>query len=114
MVIIIGILAAIAIPTYLSQKQNAYDADAQNVSHNAATAAMAFQARTGSYTGMTAAALQNEEQSLPGAVDEAPYNAPGMYTITVLAGGLDFRIDVKHSGGTATYRSSDTGTIELP
>jgi hypothetical protein len=63
---------------------------------------------------MTAAALQNEEQSLPGAVDEAPYNAPGMYTITVLAGGLDFRIDVKHSGGTATYRSSDTGTIELP
>ena len=36
-VIIIGILAAIAIPTFLSQRGNAQDADAQSAARNAAT-----------------------------------------------------------------------------
>lgn len=113
-VIIVGILAAIAIPTYLSQRQSAYDADARSMSHNAATAATSYFARNQTYVGMDETDLHNIEDSLPNptTVDfPAPY---GTYNVTVL-GSNDFRIDVRHSQGSTTFRSTDAGsTIPVP
>jgi type IV pilus assembly protein PilA len=53
-VIIIGILAAIAIPTFLSQRDNADDSAAQSDLRNMAAAAAAFAAdNDGKYTGIS-------------------------------------------------------------
>lgn len=52
-VIIIGILAAIAIPTFLSQRNNAYDAQTKSSIRNAVTNAESyFTSNNGSYIGM--------------------------------------------------------------
>jgi type IV pilus assembly protein PilA len=47
--IIIGILAAIAVPIYLSQKQKSYDAQAKEDIHNAATAEETYFAEAQTY-----------------------------------------------------------------
>lgn len=103
-----------AIPTYLSQRQNAFDADAKTLSNSAAVAAFSYRAKYDSYTGMDATELHDLEGSLPDPAD-ADFPAPyGTYDITVV-GPNDFRIDVKHSGGATTFRSTDSGTtLPLP
>lgn len=114
-VIIIGILASIAIPTYLNQRERAYNADAQTTSQNAATAAISYFAENQTYDGLNAAALDAIESSLPDSDNAPPYDNSGTYTVTVLGGGTDFQIDVRHAQGSKTYRSTDAGSIiELP
>ena len=115
-VIIIGILAAIAIPTYLNQREKAFDADSASMSHNAATAAFNYYIdNNGSFTGMDAVKLNAIEDSLPDTANVAPYNpSTGAYTVTPSPNGKDFQIDVKHSQGKKTYRSSNAGTSVLP
>jgi len=49
-VIIVGILAAIAIPTFLSQRQKAQDAAAQSDTRNAATAETLYYAENDTFT----------------------------------------------------------------
>jgi type IV pilus assembly protein PilA len=52
-IIIIGILAAIAIPVYLAQRERAFQAECLSDTRNAAAAAVTFGAETdGDYTGM--------------------------------------------------------------
>ena len=64
-ILIIGILAAIAIPAFLGQRQKAQDSAAKSMSRNAASAAAAFSTDAGgSYTGMTTASLVAIEPSL--------------------------------------------------
>ncbi|MEO7122129.1 MAG: prepilin-type N-terminal cleavage/methylation domain-containing protein [Lacisediminihabitans sp.] len=62
-IIIIGILAAIAIPVFLNQRQNAWDASVKSDLGNAAIAAASYStANNGSYAGtpaMTIALLQS-------------------------------------------------------
>ena len=53
-IIIIGILAAIAIPAFLNQRQSAWDAAVKSDLSNAAIAAASYAtANNGSYTGLT-------------------------------------------------------------
>jgi len=60
-VIIIGILAAIAIPTFLSQREKAWDGAAQSDLRNAAVAMESFAtSNDGSYDGADQAALELE------------------------------------------------------
>jgi type IV pilus assembly protein PilA len=64
-VLIIGILAAIAIPAFLGQQDRAKDSAAKSMSRNAATAAKSYAAENqGQYTGMTLASLTATEPSL--------------------------------------------------
>jgi type IV pilus assembly protein PilA len=64
-VLIIGILAAIAIPAFLGQRSKAQDAAAKSASRNAATAAEAFASdHSGDYTGMVIGDLRTIEPSL--------------------------------------------------
>lgn len=77
-VTIIGILAAIAIPTYLSQRQKGYRAAAVSDMKNAATAVEAFGTDTeGSYQG-----LDGADQDSP-LLRAAGYNPSALIALTV-------------------------------
>ena len=63
-VIIIGLLAAIAIPAFLGQRDKANDAAAKSLVRNAATSAEAAYADTQSYTAVTKANMQAIEPNI--------------------------------------------------
>ncbi len=64
-ILIIGILAAIAIPAFLSQKSKAYDSSAKTVAQTAQTAIETYATEHGGeYTGATRAELNKIEPSL--------------------------------------------------
>ncbi len=107
-VIIIGILAAIAIPTFLSQRTSGFNADAQTTARNAATAAQTIATQNqGSYETVAPATLAAVEESLPAAANEAPYS---IYTASGTPG--NFTITVEHEQGDTTYVSNNQGTEE--
>jgi type IV pilus assembly protein PilA len=59
-ILIIGILAAIAIPTFLNQKSKANDASAESLARNAATAAETYATdNNGSYSGINTSVLNS-------------------------------------------------------
>ena len=59
-ILIIGILAAIAIPTFLNQKSKANDASAESLARNAATAAETYATdNNGSYAGIGTSVLNS-------------------------------------------------------
>ena len=111
-VIIIGILAAIAIPVFLSQRQNAEVATCRSDARNAAAAATSYaSANDGVYTGMTVG---------PGAgslIDAHGFNPTPGYTTAVTVvntptTGANFTATTTcaNGAGTVTF-SSDTGSI---
>src|ERR1700727_2871407 len=64
-ILIIGILAAIAIPTFLNQKSKANDSAAESLARNAATAMETYATTAnGGYTGATTSALNSIEPNL--------------------------------------------------
>ena len=64
-ILIIGILAAIAIPAFLSQKSKAYDSSAKTLAQTAQTAAETYATEnSGTYENMTTAKLQAIEPSI--------------------------------------------------
>jgi type IV pilus assembly protein PilA len=64
-ILIIGILAAIAIPAFLSQKAKAVDTGAKTLASTAETTAETYATdHSGEYTGMTIAALAEYEKSI--------------------------------------------------
>ena len=58
-VLIIGVLAAIAIPAFLSQRENAYLATVKTDLRNASIAAESFAVLNNGYAGLTDTALQD-------------------------------------------------------
>jgi type IV pilus assembly protein PilA len=65
-ILIIGILAAIAIPSFLSQKSKATDSSGKELAHAAQTAAETYATdHAGNYQGMTISGLQAYEKTLP-------------------------------------------------
>jgi type IV pilus assembly protein PilA len=64
-ILIIGILAAIAIPSFLNQKSKAYDASAKELARTAQTTAETYATdHGGEYAGMTAGELEKYESGL--------------------------------------------------
>jgi type IV pilus assembly protein PilA len=64
-IVIIGILAAIAIPAFLNQQVKAVDASAKELAHTAQVAAETFSLdNNGNYTGLTPAALAAIEPTI--------------------------------------------------
>ena len=65
-ILIIGILAAIAIPSFLNQKSKAYDSSAKEMARAAQTAAEAYGTdHNGEYTGLTRKILHEYEITIP-------------------------------------------------
>ena len=112
-VLIIGILAAIAIPAFLGQRQKAQDSSAKAMSRNAASAAAAFATDAGgSYSGMTIASLQAIEPSLndSGSVQTvaAIVGTPGIDVFTVTTRSKSGKYFTLTRNAGATFRCSST------
>ena len=63
-ILIIGILAAIALPAFLGQREKAQDAEAKTAVRNASSAAKAYYTDAGTFANMNAGSLRTIEPSL--------------------------------------------------
>lgn len=106
-VIIIGLLAAIAIPAFLGQRQKAQDAASKSDLRNGATAMEAAFSDNQTYAGLTAAALQAIEPNIKW-VALAP--AVGEVQFTNLAAGTYRLVGLSNSGKTFVYDKDLTKT----
>jgi len=108
-VLIIGILAAIAIPAFLGQREKAQDSEAKSAVRNAQSAAEAFYTDGQTYVGMDDADLEAIEPSLTQA---RGFSAAGSATGYVLSvdsiAGPDRTFTITKAGNTVT-RSCETG-----
>jgi type IV pilus assembly protein PilA len=107
-ILIIGILAAIAIPSFLNQKTKANDAQAKSQARTAQTAAETFATnQNGNYNApaaMSVSALQSIEPSLndtSGATLTSATATPTTYTV----------VSTSSNGNTYTITRSGTGTV---
>jgi prepilin-type N-terminal cleavage/methylation domain-containing protein len=103
-ILIIGILAAIAIPSFLNQKGKANDASAKELARTAQTTAETYSTENnGIYTGLTVAKLNELEKTIP--IKEG--NDAWISAVTVEEGGKGYSV-------TATAPSTkDTFTIAI-
>lgn len=99
-VIIIGILAAIAIPIFLGQQAQARDSAAQSAITNAKTQIVAAIVETGSFPADA------------GAIATAAAGDPAI-TITVTGDASGFCIEAEHADGTGPFSATDeSGVVE--
>ncbi len=89
-IIIIGILLAIAVPSYLGFRGRAADSSAKANVRAALPAVEAFYADNGTYVGMTVAALQAIDQNVN--LDGAPVVAAATYCIDSTVSGSTWKI----------------------
>lgn len=115
-VIIIGILAAIAIPVFLNQRQGAWKSSVESDVNNAITAVeTAAQDNNGSYTGLETKPASDDAQGIVGPKDGTAqkFTASKHNVITVVFNGDTYTITGTNSdygtgtGKTYTYTSAD-------
>jgi len=111
-VTIIGVLAAIAIPSFLSQKNKATDASAKEVARSAANAAETYATdHNGSYTGLEASVVHEYEPAIQTAAGgnnaylsaAAAAESGAGFTVTAVAPG---------TGDTFTWTRKASGAVE--
>ena len=112
--LIIGILAAIAIPSFFAQRDKARDADAKSQARTAQTAIETYATENnGNYTGATPAALEAIETTLdePQLAVDVPGVGGGLYTVTSTQAdtGHAFSIERATNGDTALTCAPDGG-----
>jgi type IV pilus assembly protein PilA len=122
--LILGILAAIAIPAFLNQKGKANDSNAKTLVRTEQTAMETFQTDHNTYTGATCAALNNIDKSIPVAGCTAPVitNVPTAgsgYTVSVTAANTNnvFRVVRAGDGSisrTCTLGGTNAGGCTIP
>jgi type IV pilus assembly protein PilA len=96
-ILIIGILAAIAIPSFLSQKSKATDASAKELARTAQTTAETYATdHEGLYTGMDATKLHEYEPSIQTA--EGNNNAY-LSAVAVIETGKGYEVTAKSTSG---------------
>ncbi len=114
-IIIIGLLAAIALPAFLGQEAKAADAGAKELAHTAQVAAEAYATdHDGSWTGLDVAALAAIEGTIPTAPAGGAYlssvtnaDASG-YTLTVSDARSNETFSISHRNGSVTRTCSPT------
>ena len=102
-ILIIGILAAIAIPSFLSQREKAQDAEAKSAVKTAATAMETHFTDNQTYVGGTPAVLQTIEETLSDATVTVPAATANSYTVRV-ASDTDNTFDIVRAAGGSTTR----------
>jgi type IV pilus assembly protein PilA len=115
-ILIIGVLAAIAIPSFLSQKSKATDSSAKELARTAQTTAETFATdHGGSYTGMSVTELQAYEKTIPSCPNTSNACLTSVtagaetYTVTALStSGHEFSVN-RLAGGTTTRTCLPTG-----
>jgi len=104
--LILGILAAIALPAFFNQKDKAGDARAKEYAHTAQVAMETFFTDNGTYVGATEPALEAIEPTLKNAVfaDETPKElGASTYLITIQGSKATQKFSVKNASGTVTF-----------
>ena len=104
--LILGILAAIALPAFFNQKEKAGDAKAKEYAHSAQVAMETFATdHSGLYTGATKAELEAIEPTLG--------NAPGL-EITVTEAGTGYTVTVEGSSSAQKFTvKNEKGTLSF-
>lgn len=113
--LILGILAAIAIPAFFNQRDKGTDAQAKAAARTAQTAIETYATDNGGdYTGATAEALEKIEPTLEDADLADPTGlSPDSYLVSVKSDtGTDFTIE--RDGGTVKFDCSDPGVGGCP
>jgi type IV pilus assembly protein PilA len=114
--LILGLLAAIAIPSFFNQRDKAKDASAKEAVRTAETAMETFATdHDGKYTGATAGDLQTIESTLNGAALSLPVAATdNTYTVRVTSTtGNTFDI-ARAADGTTSLTCATGGTAGCP
>ena len=107
-IIIIGILAAIAIPVFLNQRQKGYKADMKSVAKNGATAVESCATETnGDYTGARRSATLAEAEGFH--FDAVPDVSPSTATRTRTASTVT---DTRYADGNFFYDSAAGVPVE--
>lgn len=103
--LILGILAAIALPAFFNQKDKAGDAKAKEYAHSAQVAMETYSTdHNGSYTGADETELEKIEPTLSNAEFTAvPTTAGTGYTITVTGSNATQTFSIKNEKGTLTF-----------
>lgn len=106
--LIIGILAAIAIPSFLSSESKAFDAQAKELAHTAATTAEAISAENdGNYTKVTAPSLHSSEPAIR--ITTSPREA---YVLSATGSETEYSITTRAANGDEfTVSRSSTGSV---
>jgi type IV pilus assembly protein PilA len=110
-ILIIGILAAIAIPALLSQKGKAYDSSAKTVAQTAQTAMETFATENGgSYTGGTKSALKVIEPSL----NTGTNASEAALLETTITGGNEYKVtaQAQNTGDEFTVTREANGNVK--
>jgi type IV pilus assembly protein PilA len=114
-ILIIGILAAIAIPSFLSQKSKATDASAKELARTSQTTAETYATdHNGEYTSMSTTELHNYESSilLCGTNTAAKLNEACLKAVTLPTGG-GYEVETEStSGDTFKIVRNATGEIK--
>jgi len=115
--LILGILAAIALPAFFNQKDKAGDAKAKEYAHSAQVAMETFYTDHGTYVGATKAELEKIEPSLANAdfkeAKDPVVSATG-YEITMEGAKSTQTFTVKNVSGTLTYPCTEPGKGGCP
>jgi type IV pilus assembly protein PilA len=117
-VIIIGILAAIAIPTFLAQRERAQNADAVSGARNGGTAAKSLSTDCGGLykKGPACTAALTKADIIAADSALAKYNDgtnPDMGTVTVTADFKNIKIPVTSASGAVATFDSATGDVTV-
>jgi type IV pilus assembly protein PilA len=99
-ILIIGILAAIAIPSFLSQKGKASDASAKELARTAQTTAETYATdHEGKYTGLTVAELKAYEPSIQTATGNGNAYLNGAGAVAVVESGEGYEVTATSTNG---------------
>jgi len=104
--LILGILAAIALPAFFNQKDKAGDAKAKEYVHSAQVAMETYFTDNATYVGATKAELEAIEPTLASAdfVDETPKElTASTYLITIEGAKAAQKFSVKNAAGTLSF-----------
>jgi type IV pilus assembly protein PilA len=105
--LILGILAAIALPAFFNQKSKANDAKAKEKAHTAQVAMETCATEnSGAYTGCTVAKLEVIEPTLNG--------TPTLTVTTPEGGGYTVKVAAETTGDTFEIARSSTGVLTYP
>ncbi|MDQ3724453.1 MAG: type II secretion system GspH family protein [Actinomycetota bacterium] len=116
--LILGILAAIALPAFFNQKNKAGDAKAKEYAHSAQVAMETYATdHNGSYEGATKAELEKIEPTLANATFKenkvASATATG-YEIIMVGSKTTQTFGVKNTNGTLTFPCTEKGVGGCP
>ncbi len=108
-IIIIGILLAIAVPSYLGFRTRANDAAAKANIRAAIPSAEAFYADNGTYTGLDLTALRSVDQGVSPSIEVAVYNSGSGYCLADHNGSSKFYVQ-RGAGASGPFSGAVTAT----